>query len=782
MSGLLEWALGLERLSLGGEGVRFAFERGMPLYLWVGALMACAGAAALAYRKVGGPSLLRWSLAGVRAALLLALVALALGPSLERRDETTEPDWVLALVDRSESMTVRDVAGEGGGRLDRDAQLRAALEASAEAIAAMGEDREVRWFGFGDGAYELETDERGLPVLGPADGRRTAVGRSLSDALERAAARPVAGVLLLSDGRASDAPGRSDVRALASAGAPMHVTPLGSEGLVTDVSVAGVSAPAVAYEGDPAPVTVALESIGSEGAGGVVRLIDESSGEELARERVEIGAGEGNGRAEVTLTHTPKGSGSRGWRAEFVPDEPDLIAENNTGAAVIEIVNRPIRALYLDGYPRWEQRYLRNLLRREASVESSSLMLAPNRRYLQEGDVEIRSLPTSPEEWAEYDVVVLGDLDPGVLTVDQLDQLRLFVSESGGGLLWIGGESHTPRSWWSTPLAALIPFTAPRSGVETTRSAALASPTEEAERLGVLRLLGAGAGVWPPELSDPATGWSALQWAQRVEADRLKPSATALATAVGEGEPPFPLVTTMRYGAGRVLYVATDEIWRWRYGRGELYYERFWVQLLRLLGRERLISGDAGYELRASTDEAAVGEAVTVTVEIRDQSLLETAPETVRVRARAETGALGVEGETVIELRAGARSERGGRFTGVWSPPAAGRWRLETADAALRVEGGDAPGATVRATLPGGELNDPRPDHELLAALASMTGGEVIAPGDLSRVGEPGVFPSRRVRRVTIEREALWDTPLAIGLVILLAGAEWIGRRVMRLM
>jgi predicted pyridoxine 5'-phosphate oxidase superfamily flavin-nucleotide-binding protein len=63
-----------------------------------------------------------------------------------------------------------------------------------------------------------------------------------------------------------------------------------------------------------------------------------------------------------------------------------------------------------------------------------------------------------------------------------------------------------------------------------------------------------------------------------------------------------------------------------------------------------------------------------------------------------------------------------------------------------------------------------------------MTGGETLAPEALASIGDPGFFPSRAVRRVIVERETLWDTPLALALLIVLAGTEWIGRRLMRLL
>jgi len=777
MSAFLDRVLGLERLSSAGDGVRFVFERELPLYAWVGIGGVCIAVGVYAYWRHSGRRSLRAVLACVRALLLIVLALLLAGPMLERRTETSEDDWVLVLLDRSGSMSVADATGESG-RVTRDEQMRAAIDESWEAFEKLSQGRELRWFGVGEGAYELAVDAEGRPMLGDAGSRRTRLGRGIADALQRAAARPLAGMLVVSDGRSLDSATRASLRRFAGAEAPLHAVMLGASGSIGDVAVRRVSAPRAAYQDDPAPVRVELSALGdSEGVPGRLDLIDEATGEVIETKDIVV-SGESS---EHTIAHRPESAGQQRWRVEFVPEVADLVADNNAASLALEIVDRPVRVLYLDGYPRWEQRYLRNLLTRESTMRSSNLMLAAGREYLQEGDVEIATLPESPEDWAEYDVVVIGDMAPGVLTPAQIEQLRLFVAEESGGLVWIGGESETPRSWWSTALGALIPFTPSSSTVASLREPVQAAPTGEAERLGVLRLTDDAEEGWPEELADPGVAWSALHWAQEIDPGALKPTATTLATAVTlDGARVSPLVMTMRYGGGRVVYVATDEIWRWRYGRGEILYERFWIQLVRLLARERLERGENGFRLRVAAESVEVGEPLPVSLDIIDQSLLESAPDALRVRVQpGENGGIAA---TASELTLIADPNEPGRYTGVWTPPSAGDWALEAVDPAL-LSGGDAAASVgVRATLPGGELADPRPDHDHLRDLASRTGGEAILPENLSSVGDPGVFPSRRVRRVSIERETLWDTPLALALILLLPTLEWIGRRVLRVM
>ena len=258
----------------------------------------------------------------------------------------------------------------------------------------------------------------------------------------------------------------------------------------------------------------------------------------------------------VLLTVRPDVPGEHTWAVEVVPDGDDLIAGNNRSELTIELTDRPIRVLYIDGYPRWEQRYLRNLLLREKSIRCSTLMLAPDRRYTQEGDVILEMLPDSPEAWAEYDAVILGDVRPDVFTQEQIEQLREHISVRGAGLICIGGEGAMPASWFGTPLGDLLPFAQSAAPGVAVGEPVLMYPTRVADRLGVMRL---GTDVdepWPGMLTDASAGWSQLRWAQFIDERGIKPTAEIVAT----GEMVFtnettPLVLTMRYRrwAGAVL-------------------------------------------------------------------------------------------------------------------------------------------------------------------------------------------------------------------------------------
>jgi len=787
--GLFSRLFALRELGFGQDGVTLGFDRPLPTWGWALVVMGCVVLGWWGYRKLEGPQAARWLLAMVRSILLFVLVVLALGPRLERVNERLEPDWVLVLVDRSVSMRVADapIAIDGNPRATRDEQVRALIDRHAPMFAELADDREMVWLGFDAAAFDLRarlsTDDQdtGPPELPEADGRRTALGAAISGALTRAAARPLSAVVVLSDGRSIDDPSAAVLRRLVGERVPVHVVPLGSPRAATDVAIAQAIAPEAAFAGDQAPVNVRLDRRGlASGSSGILRLEDRITGLVIDQIRIEADDGRWQGNvAEASLVAGELVAGEADWIVRFVPDTPDLLIENDQANLRVRVVDRPLRVLYIDGGPRWERRYITSMLLREPSVRSSSLLLAARRSYIEEGNVTIGYPPTSDEEWAEYDVIVIGDVRSGLFSAEQLDQLREHVASRGAGLLWVGGTSNTPASWRGTPLEDLLPFRMDQgSGVASSSQPVVLNRTASGERLGVLRL-DETLSTWPAYLSDPRTGWNRFWWWQRIEEGALKPTTEVLASFEGSGAA-MPAVMTMPYGAGRVVYVATDELWRYRYARGEPLFERFYLPLVRMQARGRLARTGAEAAITVSPRPALVERPARVEVRLLDQSLVDRRLPSVRARVRliderdqtgmAQTLTLGVEDT-------GARRALSQGYAASWLPTEPGVYEIIVdepllAPLGLRIE--------VEVLADSDELRDPMADHELLASLAERTGGRVLGMDTLGEL--PDVLPRREVVIAGQPQvEPLWDRPVVLVVLLVMLALEWIGRRLIRL-
>lgn len=802
--------LSMRDLSFGMDGTEIQFARNIPPYGWAMVIFFVVLFSAWSYFRLSGSKAARIVLASLRALAILLLIVLACGPQLVKQNERIERDWVVVLADRSSSMSVQDLPKPDGTRGSREDQLRDALRTAQVPLTELSQKRNILALGFDAGIFDIPTtpaDPAGgtgfsFSLQDPV-GKRTALGSSLAQALQRVAARPVAGVVLLSDGRSFDAPSRELLNQFAERQIPIFPVPLGSPEPIVDLAVTRVNAPQSAFLGDLVPVTVDIEALGADEntkVSGKVQLLD-AQGNVLSERTLPTDSSS----ARVTLNAKPdnKPSGPAGttqvtdWSVRLVTDAPDLTSDNNAQSLRLELVDRPIRVLYVDGYPRWEFRYVKNLLLREPSIRSTIMQLAAEKRFIQEGTDRIEFLPRTVQEWSAFDVVMFGDFRPGLISEEQLRALRDAISQRGVGLLWIAGPSYTPSAWRATPLSDVLPFVlTPQSAagnqVEVSLSPVLMEPGPAASGYGVLQLADASSDpsdtrTWPESLSNPTLGWSKLQWSQVIDTRTLKPAAEVLAsaravTAEAPSESTTPLVMTMRYGSGRCVYVGTDETWRYRYGRGETLTERFWVPIVRLLARGSLGRSGKPALLEAAPERALVNQPVRVVVRLLDQSLLDQRPVSIRVNIAPlvdNTQPNEVAKEQLVLQPESNSSEPGAvaTYAGLWVPSGPGTFEITPSEPMLA---GLGLTARVQAQLPEDELRRPQTDHPALAQIAEATKGQLVLPNALASLTE--LLPNREVRLMgTPQVETLWDKPLALLALLLLLVLEWIGRRLIKL-
>ncbi len=793
MSSFLDRIFQLKSVSAGAEGVDLRWAHPLPLWAWAFIALFCFLLAAWSYWNLIGKTGVRAALALVRTLLLLIVAVLIAGPELVKQNDQVEQDWVIVMADRSASLTVAD----GPERSTREQQLAAAVRQGWPTFAQLAQQRNVLFLGFDSGAFDLRTiaepdgSVTGIDLGQPA-GRRTMLGHSLEQTLRRVAARPVAGVVVLSDGRSSDSVGRAALKQLEARQIPVFSVPLGSADPLTDMALARLDAPTAAFIGDYVPVSVDVERLGGNPdnpVSGTVQLVDNATDTVLDELPLDRAISQPQ---RVTLTARPEEAGEASWSVRLVLDTPDLTQENNRLPVRVELVDRPIRVVYFDGYPRWEYRYLKNLLLREQSIRSSTLLLAADRRYIQEGTDTLDALPRTQDGWNQFDVIIMGDLRPSLFSDEQLQQIRTLVSERGAGLVWMGGSASTPNAWRGTPLADLVPFSLTASegaGTQTWLDPVVLQPGPAASRYGVLQLGESPREPWPDFLSSTDLGWNTFRWAQRIEPAALKPTTEVLAlaspttTTGGSSVSPSPLAMTMRYGAGRVVYVATDETWRYRYARGEVLTERFWIPVVRLLARGSLGRSGKPALIETSPERAQVNQQVQVSVRLLDQTFVDKRPESLKVRLtpQAQPGvAPRTQGAAELTLKPQPRPDDAGPsdlFTATWVPTEPGTYLVQPADQLL--SGLDL-SARLEVVLPDDELRVPQADHAALATLSQATGGRVLQAAQLSEL--PNLLPNRELHLLgTPDVETLWDKPIVWTVLILLLIFEWVGRRLIKL-
>ena len=817
MNEMLHWLLGLEYIRI-DDGAPLSIRFATPPAPWimlVGAVLAIIVVFRV-YRREALRGAWRWPLMGLRLGVIMFVLLLLGRPMLVMRRHQVEPSVVAVLVDRSASMAradvtmspnddhrapppesrwstaLRAVAAPAGGLISRLLSPNADAP-TGERIrdGANGRVRVELW-DFGAGASRLGSigREDQIPALRqrlesiqPVQ-PRTDIARALASVLAQTRGTHLAGIILVSDGRQTTASSIETALARAQArSVPVYVVAAGSPVPPRDVAITSLWHEDDVFVFDAVSLDVRLTLRGFETPAPIeVELQDPDTGEVLSRSTVDVTQGQTVCRAE--LQYRPSTVGRKTLRVVAVSqsDEEDL--ENNQADAVINVHDEKLSVLYIEGVPRFEYRYLKNLLLRESTMESSCLLLEATPGFSQEGTRPILRFPRSVEELNRYEVVIFGDVDPrgDWLSPVQESMLVDFVSSHGGGIAFIAGERNMPHRLRRTRLEKLLPVRiSPRffgRYEQTLDEPFLPKLTTEGLAHPIFRF--ASLPVDNQELIAALPGWF---WFAQVEGP--KPAATVLAVHASARGPagPAPLAVLGRYGAGRTFYLGTDDLWRWRQYVGESYYENVWLQIIRTLARGRKLG--PGRRWRFQTDQQQYDLGQTVNIELTDLragdlATVDEVPVSVRDQRGDLVGRL-VMAPSALTVQADAGSDVSLQnampvtFEGRFVPPRNGGFTFY-ADVPTRTARPQPVAVSVTVMARDPERLQPEADYEALMQLADRSGGAFhLATDDLAALARG--IPDRSVDVPDDVEEPLWDTRLALMLFMGLIVTEWIIRK-----
>ncbi len=702
---------------------------------WQAALVlaAAAGAAWWAWRRYG-PAPAGWAGRigrGCRAAALALLVLMLAAPAAFTVRTVETPGTAVIAVDTSLSMAAAD-GEDGEPRIAAAARLAEALRGSGLAPT---------WVRIGGTVAPLDAGD--LPGL-------TASGASspLGEDLERVVAgrRPDL-LVVVSDFRTTHGT-RPEIAAAGWSGRDLRFAGLitGSDRIAPDLWIEEVVANREAALDEREPVRV---RIGLRGATGAVTVRVAVDGVPVGSQDLVAEGDPGDAAKPLAL--------AADLQAVFTRAGTSTLSVTVAGAGMerradlqVTVQARPLSVLILAHRPTYELRYLREALRRDRTVTVHAYLAEGRwRRWAGGRDAEAgpETVPVEGAPLAAYDVVVLGDLAADAFRPGQLTAIADAVRKQALGLVWMTGELGAVAGFARTPLGDLIP-------AETGDAASIARDylSERAIRLQ-RTAVAAGQGLLEPG-ETPWDRLPSLRGGMRLTGESVRPGAEVLA----EDQDGHPLVVSRAYGAGRAVLLAVDDTWRWRRLVGDLYLHRFHSQLLRHAAAGRRSAGQP-WRLQVQPRRAGQGDLVTVT-------LLPTGPGIEAPTPQAAVRLTGPTGDRVVTL-----VREGNGYAGRFAAPAPGLWTLATA--------GDppAPPTDLQVTPPVLETKDPRRDLATATALAAGLGGSIHTtvedlvahlPKDLS------------VREDVVTSRGLWDTWLALLVVIGLLAIDWAIRRALR--
>jgi hypothetical protein len=251
-------------------------------------------------------------------------------------------------------------------------------------------------------------------------------------------------------------------------------------------------------------------------------------------------------------------------------------------------------------------------------------------------------------------------------------------------------------------------------------------------------------------------------------------------TEVAGGLPVF--LASQFYGAGRVFFQASGEMWRLR-GEKDAYFDNYYTKLVRWVSEGRLLRDSNRGVLLLDSTKAMVGDTITVRAVLTDEQFEPLDLPEVPAKVLAPGGR--IDDLRLLPLQGEPRAGTyGGRFV-----------VREAGSYEIRLTLGDALNEqvlrqSVQVRLPTIELERPRRNDEGLQQFASMTGGSYFPVDDTTAndaVGKQLVASLRPQPQTTI----LPGTPdvefatrrnaALMWLIATMLTMEWVTRRLHRL-
>ena len=746
-------------------------------------------------------------LLGLRVLVLGAVAVMLVEPVLISTRRETVRSHLPVIIDDSESMRFSDpytdesraaevaaalkLRSEGKrspvDRLRETSRMNLVKESLHSNLGKLGRGRDLYLYDLGPAS---RTGKAGPPRSVRLDDLKpdrgvSPLGDALRDVLALHRGRPVAGVVLVTDGRSNA--GEDPLRAAEAAvrqGIPVYAVAAGAEEGPRNVRLAEIEASPVVFARDPMTVGVVVEARGLKDAEGTVFLeqrVNANDWEAVGDQRVALG--EDGVLKRVTFRIVPGVVGQYEFRARVGDAGPELSLEDNVATAAVRVVRQQIRLLLVAGAPSPEVQFLRNALLRDPHVESAVWLQHADPGFRQGGDRPIQRLPDDADELGRYDALLLVDPDMRALGPKWPELITNFVGKAGGGLIFVPGELYSQQLFEAEEPESeggrwtrLLPVVREPGLFRTEAQVRLSTQSTY-----LLELTPEGRGDPVFEFHpDPIRNRTILAslpgmyWSFPVT--RARPGATVLAR---HGDPRMQnqygrhvLLASQLYGPGRTVFIGFDSTYRWRY-LSEDYFDGFWARLIDRVGRNKALGGRFPFQVHLGKSAYRVGEQVTVGVRFTEAA------------AGAEASGLAAELEAAGEPPEPLRFERAADdaelLTATFPAEKAGAYSVRispatAADAGFSVR---VSTTTFRVEPPRRETDEPSLNRPLLADLARLTNGQVFDLPGVNRLDD--AIAMREVTRTLEDREELWDAPLLYATVVLGLTAEWVSRKLFRM-
>ncbi len=260
-----------------------------------------------------------------------------------------------------------------------------------------------------------------------------------------------------------------------------------------------------------------------------------------------------------------------------------------------------------------------------------------------------------------------------------------------------------------------------------------------------------------------------IYWDARVT--RPKPAAEVLLV---DGDPAkasrygkMPVIALQQYGVGSVLYVGTDNTWRWRKNTNDQAFVTFWSQVIQRMSVPHMLGSSKRTQLSKEREKYATGDHVMIYARLFNKDYEPVTDTTVRAHY-GRTDKTGEDHEVFLR----ALPDQPGMYRAEFMAPAAGVYTF-------RVDSDPDTKLDIAVTNPRLEMGETALNEALLKQMATVSKGEFFREENLQMLPEQVHRTSQKVES-TVEAE-VWYSPMYFLVLMGILTVEWVLRKMAQL-
>ena len=455
------------------------------------------------------------------------ILLLLLRPELILSFELKKGKNLIVLLDKSESMKIKNETGKT--RFERVKEILYKNDFFRK--------QNPSFFVFDRNVKKIKKQD--IENIIP-DGKKTCIGKIIPEILKNYKDQAT-GILILTDGQ-----NNCKSQNLPDVKIPFYCIGIGGE-KIKDVRVDNVLTNSPVYTGDIAKIDVYISQQGLDGEKCSVVL--KEGKKEIERKYIYL-------KGKKTKTTFEKKFSKSGLYLYYIEiEKEDMEKQNNIFPFLIRVIYPGIKVVYVDGYLRWEYKYLTRFLSGYSKVIPVFFVKIGKTLYQQEGWEKIKienGLFTNYQTLNNFHIIIIGDISFSSFSEKEITNIKKFV-ENGGGIILLGGKNFL-KGVEKTSLKEIIPVRSRDENLKYGKFPLTLSPV--------------GKNI-------PVFNIKELPSVSSINITELNEGSFSIINSSK-----YPFLACKIYGEGKVLCLNTDNLWKWYISGNKTIYEKLLSRII----------------------------------------------------------------------------------------------------------------------------------------------------------------------------------------------------------